>query len=155
MSSEETDAVIEKTRELKRLQETPDSPEALASIPVLRLSDLDKKNKTIPLVRFLIAREHRSCFMICSQTALSILIWVLICIPFRTNTSPMCRCLAGPLLKWEPSKEDFVSLMQRISRKTGGISPQSLISTTKKSDSSSCLAVPARQGHVVPGRGPD
>jgi Zn-dependent M16 (insulinase) family peptidase len=49
MNSAELQEVISNTRELKRLQETPDTPEALASIPTLSLEDLDGKNKTIPL----------------------------------------------------------------------------------------------------------
>jgi Zn-dependent M16 (insulinase) family peptidase len=38
MSSTELQMVISNTRELKRMQESPDSPEALATIPILRLS---------------------------------------------------------------------------------------------------------------------
>ncbi len=49
MSQEEIEAVVAKTAELKRLQEAPDSPEALATLPMLTLGDLDKKDKTIPL----------------------------------------------------------------------------------------------------------
>ncbi len=46
----ELDELVKATRRLKQRQETPDTPEALASLPVLKLEDLDKKIKTIPLV---------------------------------------------------------------------------------------------------------
>src|SRR5690606_2967205 len=41
LTQEEMEGIISATNELKRRQEAPDSPEALASIPVLRLEDLD------------------------------------------------------------------------------------------------------------------
>ena len=41
MSKEEIDAIVEQTKRLKIRQETPDSEEALASIPLLELSDLN------------------------------------------------------------------------------------------------------------------
>ena len=41
MSAAELDRVLAGTAELKRLQEAPDSPEALASMPGLSLADLD------------------------------------------------------------------------------------------------------------------
>ena len=41
MSSEEIEAIVDQTKRLKIRQETPDSDEALASIPLLELSDLN------------------------------------------------------------------------------------------------------------------
>lgn len=41
MTSEEIEAIVEQTKRLKIRQETPDSDEALASIPLLELSDLN------------------------------------------------------------------------------------------------------------------
>jgi Zn-dependent M16 (insulinase) family peptidase len=49
MNSVDLQEVISNAKALKRIQETPDTPEALATIPTLRLEDLDGKNKTIPL----------------------------------------------------------------------------------------------------------
>ena len=49
MSEAELQAIIEQTRELKRIQETPDSAEVLAEIPRLTLADLERENKTIPI----------------------------------------------------------------------------------------------------------
>ncbi|MEJ5224273.1 MAG: insulinase family protein, partial [Anaerolineales bacterium] len=49
MSEADIVELIANTQELKRRQETPDSPEALASIPALKLSDLDRNIKTIPI----------------------------------------------------------------------------------------------------------
>lgn len=49
MTSTEIEKVIESTKILKEAQQAPDSPEAKATIPRLELSDIDPKNKEIPL----------------------------------------------------------------------------------------------------------
>ena len=49
MSAADLDAVVEATHALKRAQETPDSPEALATIPTLTLADLPRRNKLVPI----------------------------------------------------------------------------------------------------------
>ena len=48
LSPEEIQKVVEETAELKRLQETPDTPEALACVPTLAVSDIPKEAKNIP-----------------------------------------------------------------------------------------------------------
>ncbi|MEP7200287.1 MAG: insulinase family protein, partial [Chloroflexota bacterium] len=48
LSADELNALVVRTRELKKMQETPDSPEALATLPMLKVSDLDQRNKPIP-----------------------------------------------------------------------------------------------------------
>jgi presequence protease len=49
MSRSDLEALVEATRTLKRLQETPDPPEGLATIPTLALEDLTRWNKVIPI----------------------------------------------------------------------------------------------------------
>lgn len=48
LSPEEIEKVVAETEELKKLQETPDSAEALACVPTLAVSDIPKKAKSIP-----------------------------------------------------------------------------------------------------------
>ena len=48
MTSRDLLAVVEATNTLRRIQEQPDPPEALATIPTPRLSDLPRANKLIP-----------------------------------------------------------------------------------------------------------
>ncbi len=45
MSRAEIEALVEDTRTLKLMQETPDPPEALATIPSLTLADLPRSNR--------------------------------------------------------------------------------------------------------------
>jgi Zn-dependent M16 (insulinase) family peptidase len=49
MNQDQLRVILENTQRLKRLQETPDPPQALASLPRLGLQDLEKRNKPIPL----------------------------------------------------------------------------------------------------------
>lgn len=49
MSEEEIQSVIEGTKALKLRQQTPDTPEALATIPVLKLGDIRRKAYELPL----------------------------------------------------------------------------------------------------------
>mmetsp|Transcript_14152 Transcript_14152/g.34028 ORF Transcript_14152/g.34028 Transcript_14152/m.34028 type:complete len:1117 (-) Transcript_14152:229-3579(-) len=48
LSAAQVEKVVEDTEELKRLQETPDSPEMLACVPTLAIADIPRAVKTIP-----------------------------------------------------------------------------------------------------------
>jgi Zn-dependent M16 (insulinase) family peptidase len=117
MSPAELQAVIEDAAELKRLQETPDSPEALATLPFLRLSDLDRRVQTIP-----IEITELSGAKTLRQTPTSI----YLSRPGLHPAQPALTCsLAGffgrLLLVMGTQTEDYVRLAQRIGRDTGGV----------------------------------
>ena len=136
MSSKETEDVIKNTRELKQLQKTPDSAEALASIPVLKLSDLDRKNKIIPLARF----DRQGAQVLFHDLFTNGIVYFDLGFDLHTLPDkylPYVPLFGRSLVEMGTGKEDFVSIMQRISRKTGGIGSVSLTSATKKSDRSS------------------
>jgi len=136
MGPDEKAAVVEETRELKRLQETPDPAEALASIPVLKLSDLDKNNKTIPLERL----DLQGAPVLFHDLFTNGIVYFDLGFNLHTLPEkylPYVPLFGRALVEMGTRKEDFVSLMQRISRKTGGISPSTLTATTKTSDRSS------------------
>ena len=70
MSKEEIDAIVEQTKRLKIRQETPDSEEALASIPLLELSDLNPNIEAVERVKArLVIRKYTLCLL--SQKALT------------------------------------------------------------------------------------
>ncbi|HEX2623423.1 MAG TPA: insulinase family protein, partial [Phototrophicaceae bacterium] len=48
LTEAELQQIVEDTERLRELQETPNSPEGLATLPALTLDDLEKKVKTIP-----------------------------------------------------------------------------------------------------------
>ncbi len=49
LSNEQVAELVENTKKLKQMQETPNSPEALATLPILKLEDLEKKSITVPI----------------------------------------------------------------------------------------------------------
>ncbi|SPD71848.1 Peptidase M16 inactive domain protein [uncultured Desulfobacterium sp.] len=131
-SPAELDTVLEQTKELKCLQETPDSPEALATIPVLRVSDLEKKNKTIPIAHL----DRQGALVMFHDLFTNGIVYLetgfdLHMLPEKYL--PYVPLFGRALVEMGTFSEDFVSLQQRISRKTGGIVPQTLISTVKGS----------------------
>jgi Zn-dependent M16 (insulinase) family peptidase len=50
LSSVEIDELVEQTAKLRMLQQAPDSPEALSTIPLLTLADIERKSEKLPLV---------------------------------------------------------------------------------------------------------
>ena len=50
LSAGEIDQLIQQTAKLKSSQQTADSPEALATIPLLKLADLEKESEQLPLI---------------------------------------------------------------------------------------------------------
>ncbi len=120
MDSEERAGVVAETETLREAQNTPDRPEDLATIPVLRLDDLDRRGRDIPL-------------SIVNRAAPTLLFHDI-------QTNGICyvdlafdlSVLPDALLTWVPlfgrallesgtEREDEVRLSQRISRLTGGI----------------------------------
>ena len=49
LSESELQEIIDKTKALKKKQQTPDSPEALESIPMLKKEDISTKTEVLPL----------------------------------------------------------------------------------------------------------
>ncbi len=127
MSQEELQTVIDQTLELKRIQQTPDPPEALAAIPTLKLADLDKNNKTIPLA----VTQHRKTKLLFHDLATSGIFYLDVgfnLYSLQQEYLPYVPLFGRALLELGTKEEDFVTLTQRISRKTGGIHPLSFAS---------------------------
>jgi Zn-dependent M16 (insulinase) family peptidase len=127
MSRQELQAVIDSTLELRRLQETPDTPEALATLPMLTLEDLDRESKSIPIEEL----EDQGAKILFHDLFTNGIVYLNV--GFNLHTLPQeylpLAGLFGPaLLSMGTETEDFVKLSQRIGRKTGGISPGTFLS---------------------------
>ncbi|MEJ5347778.1 MAG: insulinase family protein [Desulfosoma sp.] len=123
MSAEELQRIVEETKTLKKLQETPDPREALAKIPRLRLEDLERENKKIPSEEQLLAQVP-----VLTHDLFTNGIFYLD-LAFDVKAVPAeylgyVPLLGRALLEMGTSKEDYVTLNERISRKTGGIGVQ-------------------------------
>ena len=133
MSDAELQAVIDSARQLKLMQETPDPPEALATIPTLRLSDLDKDSRSIPLA----ISEDQSSQILYHDLFTNGIAYLEIGFNLYTlpqELLPYLPLFGQALLKIGTETEDFVKLSQRIDRKTGGIWPSSYSSIMRDSD---------------------
>ena len=130
MSPDQVDAVIADTHELKRLQETPDPPEALATIPTLTLDDLDRESKRIPLD---VLEEGGSKVLYHDLFTNGI---AYLDVGFDLHVLPQellpyVPLFGQALVKIGTETEDFVKLLQRIGRETGGIWPSTFVSSVK------------------------
>lgn len=123
MNEEELRKVVENTLQLRHLQETPDSPEALRTIPTLSLSDLGRRNKAIPLA-VTDMDSMRALFHDIFTNGITYLDVGFDLHTLPQRLLPYVPLFGRALVEMGTHEEDFVSLSQRISRKTGGIRPE-------------------------------
>jgi presequence protease len=122
MTQAELQAVISDTRELKRRQEAPDTPEALAAIPTLKLSDLDPEIKRIPSELL----DDASSRILYHDLFTNGIFYLDVGLNLHTLPQewlPMIPLFGRALVQMGTAREDFVRLSQRIGRTTGGIHP--------------------------------
>ncbi len=112
--------VIEITRELHRRQDTPDSFEALATIPRLHLDDLERKNKLIPLEK----SDLQSAPFYYHDLFTNKIIYLDLGFNLHALPAeyiPYVNLFGKAILGTGAGADDFVRLTQRIGRETGGI----------------------------------
>ena len=127
MNRSDLEALVEATCTLKRLQETPDPPEALATIPTLALEDLPRRNKVIPIEVTRVADTQVLYHDLATNGVLYLdLAFDLHVLP--ADLLPYVPLFARALLETGAGQQGFVSLSQRIGRTTGGIRPKVWIS---------------------------
>jgi len=127
MDEKALQAVQENTLTLKRLQEKPDSPEALATIPMLKREDMAPQNKIIPLVK----TDEKGTPILLHDLFTNGIVYMDLGLDLQhlpAEYVPYIPLLGRAFVEMGTETEDFVSLTQRISRKTGGIHPVSITS---------------------------
>jgi presequence protease len=135
MSDKDLLEVQKQTRALKARQETPDSAEALATIPSLILADLERNVKTIPNE---ITKQHEAEILYHDIFTNGI---VYLDLGFdlhqiKQEHLPYATLFGRALLEMGTESQDFVKLSQRIGRTTGGIRPASFISAVRAQNQS-------------------
>ena len=145
MTAADLAAAVEDTRTLKRLQETPDPPEALATIPSLTLADLPRHDKPIPLEQ----GRVRDTPVLYHDLATSGIVYLDVAFDLHrlpAELLPLVELFARALLETGAGKEDFVALSQRIGRATGGIGTRQFVSATRTPGHERRTVAPPRQG---------
>ncbi len=130
MSADEIQACIENAKRLKELQETPNSPEALATMPFLQLSDLEKENKTIPIE----VMQVQDTPVLYHDLFTNGIVYLNLGFDLHTlpkELLPLTEIFARALLEMGTDKEDYVKLSQRIGKYTGGIHGSGVSTTTR------------------------
>ena len=130
MSPQELQSMVDATRELREIQARPDSPEDLAKLPTLSLSDLDKEIRTIPIE---VMEDHGSQILYHDLFTNGI---VYLNLGFNLHAvSPellfYAKLFGQSLVELGTETEDFVRLSQRIGRKTGGIYSSTFLSAKR------------------------
>lgn len=131
MTRKQLEGLVNKTAELKRLQEMPNSKEALATLPSLTLSDLDTQNKNVPLEIL----DEGGAELLYHDLFTNGIVYLDLVFDLKSvpqDILPYLQLVAGGLVKMGTTEEDFVSLSQRIGRETGGITPALLIQNRYK-----------------------
>ncbi|MGB0386826.1 MAG: insulinase family protein [Ardenticatenaceae bacterium] len=133
MSEEDLWQVVENTKALKELQETPDSPELLAMIPSLKREDLEPQNKIIPID----VSQHGGSTVLYHDLFTNGIAYVDVGLNLHLlpqNLLPYAALFGKGLLQMGTETEDYVKLSQRIDRQTGGIRIDSLTNVVKNSE---------------------
>ncbi|MBN2031954.1 MAG: insulinase family protein [Deltaproteobacteria bacterium] len=122
MSPEELSEIAANTAALRRMQETPDPPEALAAVPTLKIQDLSRVNKTIPIA----LSKEMGAEIVYHDLFTSGVTYLDIGFDLHSLPQkyiPYLSLFSRAFLEMGTEEEDYVTLTQRISRKTGGIRP--------------------------------
>ncbi|VGO14428.1 hypothetical protein PDESU_02989 [Pontiella desulfatans] len=133
MSGDELNEIVANTKRLLDMQETPDSEEALASIPLLHRDDLDK---TVRIVERETVDLHGTTVVKHNLFTNGIL-YLDIGLDLHgldQDDIPYASLLGSALLEMGTLHEDYVSLSQRIAKKTGGIYGTPFLSAVEDSE---------------------
>ncbi|MBT8042104.1 MAG: insulinase family protein [Pontiella sp.] len=124
--------IVSNTQRLLTLQATPDSEEALATIPLLHRGDLDKSIRTIDRNE---VKRHGAAVVTHDLFTNGILYLDLglDLHGLEQEDLPYVSLLGSVLLEMGTKEQDYVSLSQRIAMKTGGIYGTPFISALENS----------------------
>ena len=128
LSEDQLKEIIEKTKKLKELQETPDSEQMLATLPVLKLQDLEKESKTIPID----VTEVQGTKVLHHDLFTNGIVYLDLGFDLHAlpkDLLPLTEIFARALLEMGTKTEDYVKLSQRIGKSTGGIHGSAVTST--------------------------
>lgn len=121
MDDRQLEHIVQNVRDLKRHQETPDSPDALASIPSLKLSDLDK---TIRKITREVLTDVENVDLLYHDLFTNGIVYLDLAFDLKRVSQkwlPYIPLFNTALLQMGTRELDYVRLSQRIGQHTGGI----------------------------------
>ena len=127
LAAEERAAIRENTRALQARQNRPDSPEELATLPMLAREDVEREARRIPREEMEVAGTRVFLHPLPTNGILYLdLGFNLRALP--DELLPYAELFGRTLLEMGTHGEDVVTINQRIGRATGGIEPELLAS---------------------------
>lgn len=133
LSDQELDEIVANTARLLELQSTPDTEEALATIPLLHRDDLDKNAKVVPYS----TQEIMGTTLVKHDLFTNGILYLDIGLNLHglnQEDIPYASLLGSILLEMGTQSEDYVALSQRIAKGTGGIYGAPFLSAQKDND---------------------
>ena len=133
MDASELEQIVADTKRLLELQATPDSPEAIATIPLLHRGDLDKNIRTIERGE----TEMHGTTVLTHTLFTNGILYLDMGFDLHgldQEDIPLASLLGSALLEMGTQNEDYVSLSQRIAIRTGGIHGAPFLSAQEDSD---------------------
>jgi Zn-dependent M16 (insulinase) family peptidase len=135
MSQDEISCAMAASARLLEMQKTPDTPEAVKTLPLLKRADLDKKIRTLPRD----VEQRDKATVLFHDLFTGGIIYADIGFDLHVLDAedlPWVSLLGSMLLEMGTRKEDFASLSQRIAQKTGGIHVSPFLSALENSPES-------------------
>lgn len=120
--------MVETAKQLRLRQETPDPAEALEKLPVLRLADLERQNKTIPIEELQL-QDTKVLYHDLFTNGIVYLDLGFDLHALSQDLLPLTGVFARALLETGTASEDFVKLSQHIGKSTGGIANTEVTAT--------------------------
>src|SRR5215216_334779 len=112
--------LVETTRQLKVRQETPDTAEALETLPVLKREDLDKKSNSIP-IEVLELQDTKVLYHDLFTNGIVYLDLGFDLHALPRELLPLADIFGRALFEMGTQTEDYVKFSQRIGKSTGGV----------------------------------
>ena len=152
MSAAQVQATLEATQALKVHEETPNTPEALATIPSLRIADLPRRNRLLPLEETRIA-DTRVLWHELPTNGIAYLDLGFDLHALPADLLPYADIFGTALLETGAGSQDAVALAQRIGLSTGGLDTRALaMAVHNQARSASWLFM---RGKVMPDKAPE
>lgn len=121
------DELVRRTEELRRMQEAPDSPEALALLPSLSRDDIDPAVRVVPTE----VRDWEEATALMHDLPTNNICYMDLALDLGAvpdRLIPLVPLFGRALTEMGTVKEDYVSFSKRINSKTGGVYARSLLS---------------------------
>lgn len=129
----ERQRIVDITTELQKAQSTPDSPEALATIPNLRVADMPKENRQTPRT----VREEQKTSLVATELETSGIAYMNMLIPMPllpVRLLPALNLFMRGLRDFGTAKRDYTALGALIDARTGGLGASTTMAVRKDGD---------------------